>query len=206
MLWSCRNLTIINVFCRFLGVGQGVGGVVRWWGSGCHPVSWREGAYPQDCMEVLIFHNYYWQHSSAYYIFCNFAAVFWEGEVLEWLKRHAWKACNRQNRFAGSNPVLSASFISVQLSPCRRRAVFFCILYSCCPTPPEGAVDNAKLIAAVPIGGFVFLFPRFLRKHHDFTFSPHQSPETMLSPLISPLRQAEIHELVIVQRRGDTRR
>lgn len=30
------------------------------------------------------------------------------GEVLEWLKRHAWKACNRQNRFAGSNPVLSA--------------------------------------------------------------------------------------------------
>ena len=31
-----------------------------------------------------------------------------KGEVLEWLKRHAWKACNRQNRFAGSNPVLSA--------------------------------------------------------------------------------------------------
>ena len=30
------------------------------------------------------------------------------GEVLEWLKRHAWKACNRQNWFAGSNPVLSA--------------------------------------------------------------------------------------------------
>ena len=33
-----------------------------------------------------------------------------QGEVLEWLKRHAWKACNRQNRFAGSNPVLSAFF------------------------------------------------------------------------------------------------
>ena len=33
-----------------------------------------------------------------------------KGEVLEWLKRHAWKACNRQNRFAGSNPVLSAVF------------------------------------------------------------------------------------------------
>ena len=32
-----------------------------------------------------------------------------QGEVLEWLKRHAWKACNRQNRFAGSNPVLSAN-------------------------------------------------------------------------------------------------
>ena len=33
-----------------------------------------------------------------------------QGEVLEWLKRHAWKACNRQNRFAGSNPVLSAFY------------------------------------------------------------------------------------------------
>ena len=30
------------------------------------------------------------------------------GKVLEWLKRHAWKACNRQNRFGGSNPPLSA--------------------------------------------------------------------------------------------------
>ena len=28
-----------------------------------------------------------------------------EGKVLEWLKRHAW---NRQNRFGGSNPPLSA--------------------------------------------------------------------------------------------------
>ena len=33
------------------------------------------------------------------------------GEVLEWLKRHAWKACIRQKRIAGSNPVLSAFFI-----------------------------------------------------------------------------------------------
>ena len=31
-----------------------------------------------------------------------------EGEVLEWLKRHAWKACKRQKCFAGSNPALSA--------------------------------------------------------------------------------------------------
>ena len=33
------------------------------------------------------------------------------GEVLEWLKRHAWKACSRQNWLAGSNPVLSALII-----------------------------------------------------------------------------------------------
>ena len=31
-----------------------------------------------------------------------------QGKVLEWLKRHAWKACNRQKRFGGSNPPLSA--------------------------------------------------------------------------------------------------
>ena len=38
----------------------------------------------------------------------TFASAIRQGEVLEWLKRHAWKACNRQKRFAGSNPVLSA--------------------------------------------------------------------------------------------------
>ena len=27
--------------------------------------------------------------------------------MLEWLKRHAWKACIRQKRITGSNPVLS---------------------------------------------------------------------------------------------------
>ena len=32
-----------------------------------------------------------------------------QGEMLEWLKRHAWKACKRQKRFPGSNPGLSAS-------------------------------------------------------------------------------------------------
>ena len=31
------------------------------------------------------------------------------GEMLEWLKRHAWKACIRQNRISGSNPDLSAT-------------------------------------------------------------------------------------------------
>ena len=31
-----------------------------------------------------------------------------EGEMLEWLKRHAWKACIRQKCIRGSNPSLSA--------------------------------------------------------------------------------------------------
>ncbi len=30
------------------------------------------------------------------------------GEVLEWLKRHAWKACIPQKGIEGSNPSLSA--------------------------------------------------------------------------------------------------
>ena len=29
--------------------------------------------------------------------------------MLEWLKRHVWKACDRPKRFEGSNPSLSAS-------------------------------------------------------------------------------------------------
>ena len=32
-----------------------------------------------------------------------------KGEMLEWLKRHAWKACIRLKRIAGSNPALSAN-------------------------------------------------------------------------------------------------
>lgn len=31
------------------------------------------------------------------------------GEMLEWLKRHAWKACKPQKGFGGSNPPHSAT-------------------------------------------------------------------------------------------------
>ena len=31
------------------------------------------------------------------------------GQVAEWLKAHAWRACKRQKRFEGSNPSLSAA-------------------------------------------------------------------------------------------------
>ncbi len=31
-----------------------------------------------------------------------------QGEMLEWLKRHAWKACKPLKGFAGSNPAFSA--------------------------------------------------------------------------------------------------
>ncbi len=32
-----------------------------------------------------------------------------QGEMLEWLKRHAWKACCRLKWHVGSNPTLSAN-------------------------------------------------------------------------------------------------
>ena len=35
-----------------------------------------------------------------------------EGEMLEWLKRHAWKACKLQKGFRGSNPRLSAKVLN----------------------------------------------------------------------------------------------
>ncbi len=31
------------------------------------------------------------------------------GEVAEWLKAHAWKACRREDCLAGSNPAFSAN-------------------------------------------------------------------------------------------------
>ena len=34
--------------------------------------------------------------------------------MLEWLKRHAWKACIRQKRIGGSNPPLSAFNLDYQ--------------------------------------------------------------------------------------------
>ena len=44
--------------------------------------------------------------------FCNFVAVNFakrhRGEMSEWLKEHAWKACIRQKCIGGSNPPLSA--------------------------------------------------------------------------------------------------
>ena len=45
------------------------------------------------------------------HFFCNLHPISEDasiGEMLEWLKRHAWKACIRQKCIAGSNPALSA--------------------------------------------------------------------------------------------------
>ena len=49
------------------------------------------------------------------HFFCNLHPISEKasiGEMLEWLKRHAWKACIRQKCIAGSNPALSAGSIN----------------------------------------------------------------------------------------------
>ena len=48
--------------------------------------------------------------------FQNYYNLNTKGEVLEWLKRHAWKACVRQKCTGGSNPPLSAEDEVVTLS------------------------------------------------------------------------------------------
>ncbi len=46
-----------------------------------------------------------------------------KGKMLEWFKRHAWKACSRQNWHGGSNPPLSAESRPYALCPL---AAFIC--------------------------------------------------------------------------------
>ena len=53
------------------------------------------------------------EKKSFYGINTHFPSHFLQGEVLEWLKRHAWKACIRQKCIAGSNPALSADKILI---------------------------------------------------------------------------------------------
>lgn len=47
------------------------------------------------------------------------------GEMLEWLKRHAWKACGLLKGLASSNLALSANLTTLQIVPQSR----FCIMF-----------------------------------------------------------------------------
>jgi hypothetical protein len=49
--------------------------------------------------------------SSLPFFFTKFIYICSPGEMAEWSKAHAWKVCNRQKRFMGSNPILSAIFL-----------------------------------------------------------------------------------------------
>ena len=57
--------------------------------------------------------------------------------MLEWLKRHAWKACSRLKRLTGSNPVLSAKEIQRKKSS----PLELFSLYLFCPAPPQAERD-----------------------------------------------------------------
>ena len=52
--------------------------------------------------------NIFVAEKTPYRIFFVICVRFRKGEMLEWLKRHAWKACIRLKRIGGSNPPLSA--------------------------------------------------------------------------------------------------
>ena len=64
-----------------------------------------------------------------------------KGEVLEWLKRHAWKACSRQNWLAGSNPVLSASYNRMGLM--KRLTILFTFIGLLCFAQTIHAQDDS---------------------------------------------------------------
>jgi hypothetical protein len=56
----------------------------------------------------------------------NFFHIFapLKGEMAEWSKAHAWKVCNRQKRFMGSNPILSAAFGFIKNEPIKQFNLF----------------------------------------------------------------------------------
>ena len=57
--------------------------------------------------------------------------------MLEWLKRHAWKACSRLKRLTGSNPVLSAKAITEVSSSSLDSTSVICF----CSAPPQAERD-----------------------------------------------------------------
>lgn len=72
--------------------------------------------------------------------------------MLEWLKRHAWKACVRQKRTGGSNPPLSASqkYVRMKTIIARFAIAFLSVFFLnvvCLASPVDSA--SAKSVAAV---------------------------------------------------------
>ena len=59
------------------------------------------------------------------------------GEMLEWLKRHAWKACVLQKGIKGSNPFLSAK----RYQKVRTSLLDPDFLVAYCTAPPQAGRD-----------------------------------------------------------------
>ena len=63
--------------------------------------------------------------------------------MLEWLKRHAWKACIRQKRIPGSNPGHSAKNVDYQ---CLRHLIINVFSCSADPQPLKKARQYFKVL------------------------------------------------------------
>ncbi len=72
--------------------------------------------------------------------------------MLEWLKRHAWKACKPLKGFAGSNPALSAELtgqkwsVSGQKATNQRFVAFFIARKSCFQDFKSTVKDKVSLL------------------------------------------------------------
>ena len=53
----------------------------------------------QECIDSILFYSF---------TVSGIINLWIHGEVAEWLKAHAWKACRREDCLAGSNPAFSA--------------------------------------------------------------------------------------------------
>ncbi len=60
--------------------------------------------------------------------------------MLEWLKRHAWKACKRPKRFGGSNPPLSAKYPKAQGFRTFLRKIDFSVFEQLCTKMAHSAL------------------------------------------------------------------
>ena len=88
------------------------------------------------------------------------------GEMSEWLKEHAWKACMRK-RIEGSNPSLSASFSSFRdllafarasLAATENRLVCVRICFGDVAQLGERLVRNEEVSGSIPLIS-TFFFP-----------------------------------------------
>ena len=81
----------------------------------------------------------------------TFASANQQGEVLEWLKRHAWKACSRQNWLA---PVLSANAMFFPTQLMKRLTILIaltCLLFFAQTIQAQNSSPNDSVAATVVV-------------------------------------------------------
>jgi hypothetical protein len=102
------------------------------------------------------------------------------GQVAEWLKAHAWRACKRQKRFEGSNPSLS---VPSKAYPSRRHCIPMLDRLSC------GMIVVPPCSRASPFGRPI----RLLMMVIGIASVPSVGPEALQRPHCVQHRAAAIH-------------